>query len=56
MKNSKEISQELKNQGITNELTILSNFSDYAIRLYFVTEREFISIKDRFDAKFLRVV
>ena len=56
MKNSKQVSKELTKIGVVNELAIMSNFSDYVIRLYFITEREFISLKDRFDSKLIRVV
>ena len=54
--NAKQISKQMTDNNITNELTIMSDFSDFVIRVYFVTEREFISLKDRFSAKLIRVI
>ena len=56
MRNSTEVSKQLTSMGVQNELAIMTNFSDYVIRLYFVSEREFISLKDRFNCKLIRVV
>ena len=52
---AKQISKQMTDCNITNELAIMTNFSDFVIRVYFVTEREFISLKDRFNAKLIRI-